>query len=61
MKVLYPASFTNCETFGDEKLEVVSPETVRAPEELERPEPRRLLNELPLRIKFVVEAVAKEA
>ena len=42
------------------KLEVVRPETVRALEELERPEPSRLVNEELLITKLVVEAVLKE-
>jgi len=35
-------------------------ETVRAPPELERPEPRRLLKEEPFTMRLVVEAIAKE-
>ena len=42
------------------KLEVPRPETVRAPVEFERPEPSRLLNEEPLTMRFVLEAVTKE-
>ena len=44
----------------EEKLDVVRPETVRVPAELERPEPSKLLKEELLIMRFVVEAVAKE-
>ena len=40
--------------------EVVSPETVRAPEELVRPVPRRELKLEPLITRLVAEAVLKE-
>jgi len=46
--------------FADAKLEVVRPDTVRAPDELERPEPKRLLKDWPLIMKLVVEAVLKD-
>ena len=35
-------------------------ETVSAPEELDSPEPRRLLNDEPFRMKLVVEAVSND-
>jgi hypothetical protein len=38
----------------------VRPETVRAPEELERPLPRRLLKDEPLTMRLVVEAELNE-
>ena len=37
-----------------------TPETVKAPPDRARPEPKRLLNELPLTMRFVVEAVAND-
>jgi hypothetical protein len=43
------------------KFEVVRPETVRALPATERPEPVRSLTDSPFTIKFVVEAVVKEA
>lgn len=46
--------------FADEKLEVVRPETVRAFDEFDRPEPRRVLNDWPPMLRLVVEAVVKE-
>ena len=58
--VRYPASFVHCDTFAEVKLEVVRPETVRAPPEFDSPLPKRLLNELPLTMRLVVEAVAKD-
>ena len=46
--------------FAEARLDVVNPETVRAPLLLERPEPKRLLNELPLMMKLVVDAVMND-
>jgi hypothetical protein len=45
---------------AEAKLEVVRPETVRAEEELESPEPRSELKEEPPIERLVVEAVLKE-
>ena len=45
---------------ADAKFDVVKPETVRALDELERPEPSRLLNDEPLTMRLVVEAVVKD-
>ena len=39
----------------------VTPELVKAPEIFERPVPIKLLNDKPLRIKFVVDAVVNDA
>ena len=41
---------------AEEKFVVVSPETVRAPLELDKPEPSKLLNDEPLIMRLVVEA-----
>ena len=46
--------------FAEVKFVVVKPETVRAPEELESPEPKRLLKDEPLTTRLVVEAVKED-
>ncbi len=46
--------------FGEVKCEVERPETVSAPPEFVRPEPKRLLRDVPLMTRFVVEAVTNE-
>ena len=45
---------------ADVKLVVVRPETVRALDELESPEPSRLLKDWELTIKLVVEALMED-
>jgi hypothetical protein len=46
---------------AEAKLDVVRPETVNAPDELLSPEPVNLLNDEPLTMRFVVEAVRNDA
>ena len=46
---------------ADARLDVVNPDTVRAPLLFERPEPKRLLNDEPFTTRLVVDAVANEA
>ena len=45
---------------AEARLDVVNPETVRALDEFDRPEPSKLLNELPFKIKLVVLALTKD-
>ena len=45
--------------FALARLAVVKPETVSAPLLFDRPEPRRELNDEPLMMRLVVDAVAK--
>ena len=54
--VTYPELLVHCEMLADEKLVVVNPDTVRAPLEFDSPEPKRLLKDELLTIRFVVEA-----
>ena len=56
-EVRYPESFVHCEMLAEVKFDVASPETVSVPLEFERPLPVSLLNDEPLKTRFVVEAV----
>jgi hypothetical protein len=47
--------------FAEAKLVVVSPDTVRAPPDTERPEPVRSFTDSPFTMRLVVLAVMKEA